>query len=170
MSGRKRNVLLDGGRDLDVSLTAGAAEFITRMLRGTAAKSGAVILKAHESPDGRPLVAVYVGRKHVGFLPPEETADLLPVLSACERAESTATARGRLTAPADNAAGPALTVSLDEAARLLDRVRPNDRIVTADDAGTPRRRVLRFMQTVARAPVSVGRPSTHPDELGSSAD
>jgi hypothetical protein len=122
MAAESQQVLLNGGRDVGVSLVSGADEFLGALLAGAPAKIGVVVLRVVKNAAGQPFVAVIIGSKHVGFLSQSDAEDLLPTLAECERRGAVAQAKGSVSVSQDGLGKPVMRISLAEPGLLLGSV------------------------------------------------
>lgn len=113
-------VLLDGGRELNVELVAGANEFLATMLGDASLKSGPVSLQAGRSAVGQPVVSILLGDNRVGFLCSNDAHALLPTLAICEQRGAVAQARAVVVASPHETGRVELKISLPEPDQLLD--------------------------------------------------
>jgi len=112
MAEESREVLLNGGSDVGITLVSGADEFLRKVLGDAPAKTGVVVLRVVKNAAGKPFIAVLLGGKHVGFLPRTEAEGLLPTLGGFTQRGAVAQAKGRVSASSGGAEQPVLTVSL----------------------------------------------------------
>jgi hypothetical protein len=115
---QQMTVLLNGGRELDVAPVPGADEFVAGLLGGAPAKPVVPTLKVVKIA-GRPVIAVLIGSRHVGFLPQTVDEDVLLTVAACDLNGVRARARGHLVASSENGDKVAVKISLAEADWLL---------------------------------------------------
>lgn len=112
MAEESREVLLNGGSDVGVTLVSGADEFLRKVLGDAPAKTGVVVLRVVKNAAGKPFIAVLLGGKHVGFLPRTEAEGLLSTLADFEQRGAVAQAKGRVSVPSGGAEQPVLILSL----------------------------------------------------------
>jgi hypothetical protein len=114
-----KQVLLNGGREVSVTLVSGADDFLGTLLGGAPAKNGVAALRVAKNAAGQPFVAVIIANKHVGFLPHSDAEDLFPTLAECDLRDVLAQAKARVSASADGSGKPVLKLSLAEPGQLL---------------------------------------------------
>ncbi len=119
MAEESKQVLLNGGREVGVSLVSGADEFLGALLGGAPAKSGVAAFRVVKNAAGQPFVAVIIANKHVGFLSHSDAEGLLPTLAECEQNGVVAQAKGQVSVSGDGAGKPVLKLSLAEPGQLL---------------------------------------------------
>lgn len=119
----RKAVLLDEGRELDVTLVKGASEFLAGLLGDAPAKRGAATLRVVKNAAGQSFVAVLLAGKYAGLLSTADAQGLVPILSAYERGGMVTQATARVAASADDPAKPVVRVSLAEPGQLLDSLR-----------------------------------------------
>ncbi|NLE11223.1 MAG: hypothetical protein GX630_06920 [Actinobacteria bacterium] len=155
MAEKPKAVMLNGGKDVSVTLVADADAFLSQLLAGASTKTGAAALRVVKNASGVPFVAVIIARKHVGFLSHADAECLLPVLADCEERGSVAAAKAVLAVTTDGTATPVLKLDLASPNRPL--AAPTSAPVTAAP------------QQSAAAPVRpVPRPSAAPATLTTS--
>ncbi len=120
MAEEKKTILLNGGREVSVTLVTKAHDFLTQLLGGAPAKSGLATLQVVKNTAGKPFVAVLVGGKHVGFLSDSDAQDLFSTLAEYEQNGVVAQAKGTVTASADGTAKPTFRLSLAESGQLRE--------------------------------------------------
>jgi hypothetical protein len=119
MAEESKQVLLNGGREVGVSLVAGADEFLVAVLGGAPAKTGVAALRVVKNAAGQPFVAVIIANKHVGFLSHSDAEDLFPTLAECDLRGVLAQAKARVSASADGSGKPVVKLSLAEPGQLI---------------------------------------------------
>lgn len=112
MAEEKQTILLNGGREVNVTLVAKAHDFLTQVLGGASSKSGLATLRVVKNTAGKPFVAVLIGGKHVGFLSDSDAQELFATLADCERDGVVAQAKGGISAPPGGSEQPVLILSL----------------------------------------------------------
>jgi hypothetical protein len=119
MAEESKEVLLNGGREVSVTLVSGADEFLGAVLGGAPAKTGVAALRVVKNAAGQPFVAVIIANKHVGFLTHSDAEDLFPTLAECDLRDVLAQAKARVSASPDGSDKPVLKLSLAEPGELL---------------------------------------------------
>jgi hypothetical protein len=119
MAAESEQVMLNGGREVGVSLVSGADEFLGALLGGTPAKTGVAALRVVKNAAGQPFVAVTIANKHVGFLSHSDAEDLFPTLAECERRGAVAQVKGSVRVSQDGSGKPVMRISLAEPGQLL---------------------------------------------------
>ena len=120
MADEKKTILLNGGREVNVTLVTKAYDFLTQLLGGAPAKSGMATLQVVKNTAGKPFVAVLIGGKHVGFLSDSDAQELFPTLGDCEQSGVVAQAKGTVTASPEGMAQPTFRLSLAESGQLIE--------------------------------------------------
>ena len=91
-------VLLNSGHDIDVIPVQGCDEYLCRILGEMPAKPAVPTLCVLDGTNGDSFVAVYVGDRHIGYLPHPADPELIRILRECSQRGATARARGKLIA------------------------------------------------------------------------
>ena len=146
MADEKKTILLDGGREVNVTLVAKAPDFLAQLLGDAPTKSGMATLQLVKNTAGKSFAAVRIGGKHVGFLSDSDAQELFPTLADCERDGVVAQAQGRISAPPGSSEQPVLTLSLPVPG-------PSFSAATALEANVP--------SAVIEPPMSQPMPSQH---------
>lgn len=132
MAEEKKTILLNGGREVEVTVVTKADDFLNQVVGDAPAKAGLATLQVVKNTAGKPFVAVLVGGKHVGFLSDADAQDLFPTLADCEQNVVVAQAKGTVTASQDGTARPVLTLSLAEPGQLLGALKAEAQSPTAE--------------------------------------
>jgi hypothetical protein len=115
----QRAILLNGGRDLEVTLVPGAGEFLSRLLGAASSKPVAPSLRLVDNAPGQRSVGVFIGTRQVGFLAQADDQDLIATLRACQLNGAVARARGSLLASLEDPGKITVKVNLADTDRLL---------------------------------------------------
>lgn len=146
MAEEKETILLNDGREVNVTLVAKAHDFLAQLLGGAPTKLGLATLRVVKNTAGTPFVAVLIGGKHVGFLSDSDAQELFPTLADCERDGVVAQASVRVSAPPGSSEQPILTLSLPVPGQSFSAV-------TALEANVP--------SAVTEPPMSQPMPGQH---------
>jgi hypothetical protein len=117
----QKAILLNGGHDHEVECLDGADPFLARLLGAAPSLPACPFLRTVQDPDGQQAVGVFIGSRHVGYLPRPVDEGLLATLQACEMNEAVARARGYLIASWDCPGKVKIRISLADAEHLLRR-------------------------------------------------
>ncbi len=115
----KTAILLNGGRDYEVTPSAGADTYLTRLLGAEAAIRAVFFLHSAQDEEGRQRVSVFVGSQQVGYLKPDIEDGILAAVRACEMHEAAVRARGSFAISWDQPGKVSITVDLSDPEHLL---------------------------------------------------
>ena len=110
---------MNSGQDIDVIPVEGCDEYLCKILDDLPAKLAVTTLCVLDDTNGNSFVAVYVGDRHIGYLPHPADPELIRILRECSQRGVTARARGKLIASWEARDQVKVRVSLADSHLLL---------------------------------------------------